>query len=76
MKVKISITLSEYILNEIDKMIDEYGNRSILIEEAIKEFINRRRRQLRDLKDLELINNNAEYLNKEVKDTLSYQVEI
>jgi len=76
MKVKTSITLSEYLLTAIDNMIAEYGNRSKVIEVALKEFIANKKRQIRDLKDLDIINNNADLLNKEAKDTLSYQVKI
>ena len=76
MKIKTSITLSEYLLKAIDNMIDEYGNRSRVIEAALQEFIANKNRQIRDQKDLELINENADMLNQEAGDTLSYQVKI
>ena len=76
MKVKTSITLSEYILKAIDTMTKEYGNRSQVIEEALKEFLSHKNRQSRDQKDMELINKNAIYLNAEAGDTLSYQVDM
>jgi metal-responsive CopG/Arc/MetJ family transcriptional regulator len=79
MKVRTSITLSEGILQEIDEMIDNSDhtdNRSSLIEEALREYIQRNRRQTRDRTDLELINNSADELNKEAEDALSYQVNI
>ena len=76
MKIKTSITLSDYLLKEIDNMVDHYGNRSKVIEEAIKEFIRHKNRQFRDLKDLELINSNIDFLNHEAKDILSYQVKM
>lgn len=79
MKVRTSITLSQGILKEIDEMIDKSDhtdNRSSLIEEALREYIQRNRRQTRDRTDLELINNSAGELNKEAEDTLSSQVNI
>ena len=76
MKIKTSITLSDYLLKEIDNMVDDYGNRSKVIEAAIKEFITHKNRQIRDLKDLELINSNINFLDQEAKDTLSYQVKM
>jgi len=76
MKVKTSITLSEYLLKEIDNMIGEYGNRSKIIEEALKEFISHKNRKIRDINDLNLINANADFLNQEANDSLSYQVRI
>ena len=76
MKVKTSITLSEYLLKAVDNMTEDYGNRSKVIEEALKEFIGQKDRQSRNLRDLQLINKNVDYLNKEAIDTLSYQVKI
>ena len=76
MKVKTSITLSEHLLKEVDKMVKEYGNRSQIIERALKEFIAHKHRQFRDMKDLDIINSNVDILNKEAYDSLSYQVKI
>lgn len=76
MKVRTSITLSENLLKEIDEMVDDSGNRSIFIEEAIRDYIDRCKRMMRDRTDLELINNSADDLNKEAQDILSYQVDI
>jgi metal-responsive CopG/Arc/MetJ family transcriptional regulator len=76
MKVKTSITLSEYLLKVVDDMAEDYGNRSQVIEQALKEFIAHKERRSRDLKDLELINKNADFLNEEAADTLLYQVRI
>ena len=42
----------------------------------LSEFIGQKDRQSRNLRDLQLINKNVDYLNKEVIDTLSYQVKI
>ena len=76
MKVKTSITLSDYLLKTIDTMIGEYGNRSQIIEEALKQFISHKKRKIRDNKDLELINKNSDFLNKEAHDTLLYQAKM
>jgi len=74
MKVKTSVTLSEKIVEELDGMTDEGSNRSQMIERAVAEFIERERRQLRDVRDLEILNRSADDLNEEVDDILSYQV--
>jgi len=79
MKVTTSITLSENVLKEVDDFLDYPEDRSTLIEQAIREYIERQKgssRGLRALTDLELINNSAEDLNKEAEDILSYQVAI
>jgi len=76
MKVKTSVTLSEKIVEELDGMTDEGSNRSQMIERAVAEFIERERRQLRDVRDLEILNRSAEEFNEEVDDILSYQVDL
>jgi len=76
MKIKTSITLSKNLLKEIDSIISKSGNRSLFIEEAIKNYLNHKKRFLRNQKDLEIINRSADDLNKEAEDTLSYQVKI
>ena len=72
MKIKTSITLSEDILKEVDKLSSQYGNRSILIEQAIREFLAAAARRRRDLRDIEILNRRADVLNKEAADVLSY----
>ena len=39
------------------------------------EYLDRRRRERRDRRDLEILNRNAEALNREVEDVLGYQAE-
>jgi len=74
MKVKTSITLSDYLLEEIDKLLGQSGNRSIFIENALAYYLEMKRRENRNKKDLELINKNHSFLNKEAEDVLEYQV--
>jgi metal-responsive CopG/Arc/MetJ family transcriptional regulator len=74
MKVKTSITLEEETINELERITDEGSNRSQMIERAVADFIARHRRELRDLRDLEILNRSAEEMNEEVDDILSYQV--
>ena len=76
MKIKTSITLSEEILKEVDKLSSRYGNRSILIEQAIREFLAAGEKPRRDLQDIEILNRRADALNKEAEDVLSYQVDL
>ena len=76
MKRKTSITLSEEIIREIDKLCSQYGNRSLLIEQAIRDFLAAEAKRKRDIQDIEILNQRADALNKEAKDVLSYQVDI
>jgi metal-responsive CopG/Arc/MetJ family transcriptional regulator len=74
MKVKTSVTLSEELVEELDEMTDEDSNRSQMIERAVAEFIENRRRRLRDVRDLEILNRSADELNQEIDDVLAHQV--
>ncbi len=73
MKMKTSITLSEEIVEELDRITGEGSNRSQMIERAVAEFIERQSRQMRETRDLEIMNRLAEELNDEIDDVLLYQ---
>ena len=76
MKVKTSITLSEELIREMDRLSDQYGNRSAIIEQAIRAFIDAAARRARDARDLEILNRKADALNAEAEDVLQYQAEL
>ena len=74
MRTKTSITIPEELVIEIDRYGAEYKNRSVFIEQAIRGYIKQIARQSQNKRDLEIINRNAERLNSETDDVLSYQV--
>jgi len=74
MKVKTSITLSEDLLEAIDKRSAQFKNRSDFIESAIRAFIAQMVREEQNAKDLAILNRQAERLNQEAIDVLSYQL--
>ena len=76
MKVKTSVTLSEDLVREMDKLSDQYGNRSAIVEHAIRTFLASIERRARDARDLEILNEQADALNAEAEDVLRYQVEL
>ena len=76
MKIKTSITLSEEIIKEMDELSQQYGSRSVLVEKAIREFLAAETRRRRDLQDINILDRNADALNKEAADVLSYQVDV
>ena len=76
MKVRTSITLSKDIVEKIDSLAASYGNRSALIEKAVRDLIAAREKLDRDQNDLEIINKQADILNSEAVDVLSYQVDL
>jgi metal-responsive CopG/Arc/MetJ family transcriptional regulator len=75
MKLKTSITLSEETVRAIEEIAGPAANRSRLVEEAVIQYLDRRRRERRDQRDLDILNRNADALNREVEDVLGYQAE-
>ncbi len=76
MKQKISVTLSPETIRAVDEVAGETSNRSRVIEQAVLEFLERRKRRLRDARDLEILDAAADELNREVEDVLDYQAEL
>ncbi len=76
MKVKTSITLSEELIQQIDALSSQYGTRSALIEQAVRDFLTAQVKRTREAQDLEILNRRAEALNAEAADVLSYQVDL
>ncbi|MDA2920741.1 ribbon-helix-helix domain-containing protein [Desulfobacterota bacterium AH_259_B03_O07] len=74
MKIKTSITLSEDLLEAIDKRSVQFKNRSEFIESALRAYIAKMIRDEQNAKDLAIINRQVERLNKEAADVLKYQV--
>ena len=74
MKVKTSVTLSQDLLKAIDEQLGPRNNRSEFIENALRNYIGKVIRDRRNAKDLEIINRQADRLNDEAADVLSYQV--
>lgn len=75
MRGKISITLSESAIQAVDELATEGSNRSRVIEKAIHQYVESRRRAERERRDLEILNRAADALNREVEEALAYQVE-
>jgi metal-responsive CopG/Arc/MetJ family transcriptional regulator len=76
MKKRISITLSTDLLSGIDRLIGPNGSRSAFIEKVLSEHIQKQEREAINQRDFELINANADRLNREAEDVLSYQADI
>jgi metal-responsive CopG/Arc/MetJ family transcriptional regulator len=69
-RVKTSITLPAELLGRLDRVDN---NRSALLERAALAYLARLEREQRGQRDLEIIDRNAERLNREALDTLEYQ---
>ncbi len=76
MRVKTSVTLDERVLKAIDKATTRARSRSRIIEDAAREFLARRARASRDARDLAILNEAADDLNREMDDVLAYQADV
>ena len=73
MKEKTSVTLSKEVLAGIDRIAGSKQSRSAFIEAVLAQYLKERTRAQRDARDLELINRNAEQLNRDALDGLEDQ---
>ncbi len=76
MKIKTSVTLSNELVEAINEYGQPYKNRSDFIKAAIWAFIKQIVRDQQNARDIEIINRNAERLNEEALDVLTYQVQL
>lgn len=73
MKVKTSLTLSDDLLKELDRMAGSKVSRSAFIERILRDFVEQRARQRRLAREVAAINEHADKLNSEMSDALSFQ---
>lgn len=76
MRVKTSVTIDEHVLRTIDKATSRSRSRSRVIEDAARDFLARRARSAREARDLAILNEAADGLNREMEDVLSYQADV
>jgi metal-responsive CopG/Arc/MetJ family transcriptional regulator len=76
MRVKTSVTIEESVLRAIDKTTSRTRSRSRVIEDAAREFLARRARAARETRDLAILNESADALNREMEDVLTYQADV
>ena len=74
MRTKTYISLPDDLLQLMDRFAARYKNRSDFVETALRVFIAQLIRNEQHARDLEIINQRAEQLNKEAMDVLAYQV--
>jgi predicted transcriptional regulator len=68
--LKNSITLSPETLRAVDELARPPANRSQVFEQAVVDFLDRKRQGTRDIA---ILNRVADELNAEVEDILAYQ---
>jgi metal-responsive CopG/Arc/MetJ family transcriptional regulator len=73
MKQKTSITLSEEVLRELERLAGAGESRSAYIERVLRRHFRRRAWMAEQTRDLERINAATGRLNAEAEDVLEYQ---
>ena len=76
MKEKTSITLSSDLLAEVDRSVGTAASRSAFIEGILREYFKEKVRHAIYERDLQILNANADYFNREMEDVLRYQAPI
>jgi len=76
MRVKTSVTIDERVLRAIDKTTTRTRSRSRVIEDAAREYLSRRSRAAREARDLAILDEAADELNREMADVLAYQGDV
>ena len=75
-KTKTSITLSVSLLVQIDKLIGERASRSAFIEKVLQDHLRDEARRTIQERDLQILNENADYFTREMEDVLRYRAPI
>ncbi|MGH7455349.1 MAG: ribbon-helix-helix protein, CopG family [bacterium] len=78
MKIETTISLEPELLQSLKHILGANGHSSLseLIEEVLRRFLASERQKTYDPHELELINRNADRLNQEAEDVLTYQTEL
>jgi len=78
MKIETTISLEPELLQALNHILSTNGHRSLseLIEEVLRHFLADEQEMTYDPHELERINQNADRLNQEAADVLTYQIEL
>jgi metal-responsive CopG/Arc/MetJ family transcriptional regulator len=75
MKVRASVTLPKELLIEVDALAGKKHKRSEIIETALRDYVAKENRKELNQRDIKIINENAELINRQVEETLEFQAE-
>jgi metal-responsive CopG/Arc/MetJ family transcriptional regulator len=75
MKVRTSVTLPKELLIKVDALAGNKHTRSEVIETALRDYVAKKNNQELNWRDIEIINENADLINKQVEETLEFQAE-
>lgn len=74
MRVRTSVTLPKELLLKVDALAGK-NKRSKIVETALRDYVEKENGKKMNRRDIEIINENADLINKQVKETLEFQAE-
>ena len=69
------MTLPEELLAEVDALAVKRNGRSAVVESALVAYVAKEKPKRLNRRDIRLINENAETINRQVEETLEFQAE-
>jgi Arc/MetJ-type ribon-helix-helix transcriptional regulator len=75
-KKKTSVTLSPQTVRTLNRLAGKDGNRSAVIELAIRTLARMQKLQVENAKDMQILERESDRLNDEALDVLGYQVDL
>lgn len=75
MKVRTSVRLPKELLIKVDALAGRKNRRSAIVESALVEYVAKGKPKKLNHRDIQIINENAELINKQVEETLEFQAQ-
>jgi len=75
MRVRTSVTLPKDLLVKVDALTGKKHKRSAIVELALRDYLAKKNDRESNKRDIEIINKNADLINKQVEETLKFQAE-
>lgn len=75
MKVRTSVTLPKDLLAKVDAIAGKKHKRSSIVEAALRDYVAKENGDKLNTRDIEIINANADLINRQVGETLAFQAE-
>lgn len=75
MKVRTSVTLPRELLTAVDALAGKKHKRSEIVESALRDYMAKEGHKRLNRRDIEIIDKNADLINKQVEETLEFQAE-
>ncbi len=75
MRVRTSVTLPKELLIKVDALAGKKHKRSAIVETALRDYMAKENGTELNRRDIEIINRNADLINKQVEETLEFQAE-